>query len=302
MYSKIVSQVFILFLVMLTGFYARKKNFVNGEVVKGLSNLLLNITLPMLIISSFEMKYSTKLIHNSIFIVIFTAAALVCMIVVSKLLFYKYPDKQQRILRFCMIFSNCGFMGYPVMESIMGKVGVFYASVAGIAFNSIQFSIGVMIFTGKKDKDGLKDVFLNPALISVVIGLIIFIFSIKLPMVVSKTLSQVGGMTTPLSMIIVGAILAETKIKDALLDFKLYYSAFTALIIAPLIAFAVTKVFGMNKTVIEVVTILVAMPTASITPIFAEKYGGDKELASKCVFLSTILSLITIPLVISVIL
>ena len=296
--SQLINQVIVLFIIMAVGFYAKKKKFLNNAVDKGLSDLLLNITLPFMIITSFNIKYESQMVSNAQKILILSFVIHISLIFISKLLFFKSANNKQQVFRFITIFSNVGFMGYPVLESIYGGTGVFYAAIFNIAFNILVWTVGVMLFTGEKDFKSMGKALANPALIAVGIGLILFGFSIKLPVPIETSLKLVGSTTTPISMIIVGSMLAEMKFKDAFTDISVYYATIVRLLIVPMIIYVVLKLLKVDDFLLNICVILQAMPAAVMAPIIAEKYGGDNLLASQCVFITTIVSGITIPIII----
>lgn len=296
--NNVVNQVIILSLIMLVGVYARKKNIITGETRKSLSDLLLNITLPFLLISSFNFKYSKDMVINARTIFLYSVLIHLILIFVSKMLTFKYPQSSQKVLRFVTIFSNCAFMGYPVLEGLFGKVGIFYGAIYNIPFNIFMLSAGVMIYTGKKDLKTLKSALVHPGIIATVLGLLMFIFQVELPYPVYTTLSVVGSMTTPLSMVIVGAMLAEVKFKEIFKGSLVYYASFLRLMVVPFITFFTLRLLNADRLLLQISVIIEAMPAAVLGSIFAEKYGADTGLASRSVFITTVISMITIPIVV----
>jgi len=297
MKANIINQVIILFLIMLVGLYARKKGMLNEETDKKLSDFLLNITLPCLILSSFNYEFSQEMLVNARLIFIYSVIIHFALIFASGVISYKYKDGPKAVLRFATIFSNCGFMGYPVLEGLFGKIGVFYGSIFNIPFNLFMLSYGTMLYTGKKDIRTLKAALKHPGIIATVIGLLLFTFSISIPVPIYKALSSVGSMTTPLSMIIVGSMLAEIKIKEIFSGFLVYYASFVRLIIAPLITIIILKLLHADRLLFQISVTIETMPVAVIATVLAEKYGADTKLASRCIFISTIISMITIPII-----
>ncbi len=251
-----------------------------------------------MIITSFNIKYEAEMVSNAQKILIYSFLIHISLIFISKVFFFKFPKNKQQVFRFITIFSNVGFMGYPVLESIYGGIGVFYAAIFNIPFNILVWTVGVMLFTGEKDFKSMRKALANPALIAVFIGIILFVFSIKLPMPIETSLKLVGSTTTPISMIIVGSMLAEMKFKDAFSDISVYYAAVVRLLIVPMIIYVSLKILKVDELLLNICVILQAMPAAVMAAIIAEKYGGDSLLASQCVFITTIVSGITIPIVI----
>lgn len=296
-YYDILTQILVLFLIMVIGFYARRKNIITYQVNKGLTEILLNITLPFMIVSSFNFDFSMDMLQKSGILLSYTACVFVISYFIGKIFYWKYPQDVKNVLMFSAIFSNCGFMGIPVIESIYGKEGVFYAAIFNMPFNILIWTLGISFFSGKKDLSTIKKALLNPGTIAVYVGAFLFLFSISLPIPILRTLDMLGDMTTPLSMIVIGAMLGEAKIKEVFLSYPAYYSAFVRLIIVPVVVYFLLKLLGGSGTILGVLVLISAMPVAANAAIMSEKYDGNSSLASKCIFISTVLSTITIPLI-----
>jgi predicted permease len=287
--------------MMAVGVYAKKKGYINKEINGGLSNILLNICFPLLIISSFNIDFNREMLNNSVKIFLFTVLISVILIILGIMFFHRINERQAVVLKFGLVFSNCSFMGYPILAQVIGSKGIFYGSIFTMVFNLFAFTYGVMLFTGEKDIKGLRKALINPNIFAVIIGFAVFIFSIKIPFPISKSMALVGSMTTPLSMLILGAMIAEMNIKEVFAGYKVYYALIARLIVAPIITLVVLRLFGASDIVIKVIVIAEAMPFASNTAVFAGQYNGDKSLASRCVFITTAFSILTIPFVISLI-
>ncbi|HBF38066.1 MAG TPA: AEC family transporter [Firmicutes bacterium] len=296
MKSVLTDQVLILFLLMLVGFIARKKKLLNNELNAGITEILLNITTPFMIVASFNLKFSSSIFHNAI--ILFGAAVMAHMIsiLVGFLIFRKGPVADRKILQFVTIFSNTGFMGLPVLGSLFGPMGVFYGSIYVVVFNIFVWSLGVWIFTGKEGFQFWK-VLANPALIGVFIGFIIFLGSISLPAPLFQTLDMIGSMTTPLSMIIIGSMLTELKLKELFTGWTLYFGVAFRLLIMPLLTAFLLYSLSIPEYLLKICVTSVAMPAATMTAIFSEKYHGNTILASRIIFITTALSLLTIPII-----
>lgn len=297
-YKTILNQVIVLFFIMVVGFFARKKNIIDTPTKKGLSELLLSITMPAMLIVSFNYTFSKDMLIKAGIILAISFIVHFCLVIISKPLYRKFPKSENSVLRFITVFSNCGFMGYPVIGSIYGKLGVFYTAIYNIPFNMLIFTLGVMFFTENKNFKEMKKEFLSPALISIFIGIILFIFSIHLPSPIYKTLDMIGSTTTPLSMIIVGSMIAELDAKNLFTGIEVYYGSAVRLIFSPLLVMIVLKWLGLKGMFLGIPVLITAMPAAANTAILAEKYEADSLLASKFVFVTSILSAITIPLII----
>ncbi|HYH02988.1 MAG TPA: AEC family transporter [Bacillota bacterium] len=295
--SIIFTQVLTLFLMMLVGFAARRLKYLNTEVNKGLTSLLLNITAPFMAMASFQFAFSPQMLREAGIVFVFAFAAHLLTIFLGKLLFFPISGDNGKVLRFAAIFSNCGFMGYPIAASLFGERGVFFTSVYVAVFHLFIWTYGAFIFKGKMDRDALKNALLNPGVIAVFIGMFMFLFSIKLPVALAQTLQIVGSMTTPLSMIIVGALLADIKPADLFSGFSIYYGAVVRLLVIPLLGLAVLRWFGFEGILLGVCVMTLAMPVAAMTVPLAEQNNGDTIFSSRIVFISTIFSIVTIPMV-----
>lgn len=298
MNSNIINQVLILFIIMAIGIVCGKKEILTEETNKKLSELLSKVTLPCLIISSFNYNFTGDMIKKAKMFFVYSLIIHIVLILISGIFFVKYNQRAKKVLKFSTIFSNSGFMGYPVIEALYGKIGVFYASIFGIPFNIFMLSAGIMIYTGEKDVKNLKSILKHPGIIATVLGILILLFSIPVPMPINKSLQYVGAMTTPLSMIIVGAMVADINIKEIFAGTEAYYGSFVKLIIIPFLVYILMLILKADKLVLEICVILEAMPTAVLATVLAEEYDGDAVLAAKCVFMTTILSIITIPCIV----
>ena len=156
-------------------------------------------------------------------------------------------------------------MGFPVLESLFGKTGVFYGSIYVAVFNAFIWTYGVMLFSKGREQTSVIKAMINPGIVSVIIGMFIFIFSIELPKPILQTLDMVGSMTAPLSMLIVGALLADTNLKDIFTGFEVYYGTALRLIVIPLITILALSLTGLDRELLRVCVVLVAMPAAANT-------------------------------------
>lgn len=290
-----------LFLIMSVGVYASKKNIITKEINKGITDLLLNITLPLLIISSFSLKFNDEIKTNIILCAFYSFITLIVAISIS-MIFLKFLKKEDKyIIQFSNVFSNCGFMGFPIIEGLYGKEGLIYASIFNVLFTVFIWTYGVGMFTGGFDKENIKRVLKNPSIISVVIGIFMMVFGISLPPIIMKPIEMVGGMTPALSMIIVGVILSNVNFKEYLKDYTLYYAVILKLLAIPIVMYFVMSILPIPTKVMKIIVLLHAMPTAAMLPIFAESFGKDKEYSSVLLFMTTLCCLVTFPMVLYIV-
>lgn len=296
--ATVFNQVLILFFIMMIGFIVKKRGILNSAVTKKLSELLLKVTNPLLVISSFQVEFTQDILKNVLTVFAFAISAHIVSILLGQILFRHCDRESCKIMKFSAVYSNCGFMGFPLLASLFGSIGVLYGSVYIAAFNMFVWTNGVMIFSDNKkpDRQTIKKILLHPGIISVVIGILLFIFSVKLPAPVASAIEMAGSMTTPLSMLIIGATIADCELKKLFKGWNIYYITAVRLIFIPLLAFAVLKLIGLPDMLLKVCVLLVAMPIATTTAIFAELYDSDSIFASRAVVLSTLMSIVTIPL------
>lgn len=298
-FTAILNGVLSLFLIMFVGYIARKKQILDETLTKGISQILLNITLPLLIVTSFNFTFTDDIRIKVYKCFIYCFFIFVITALLAKVFFMPIKNKDKNtILQFGIIFSNCGFMAFPIIESILGAEGVLYTSIFNMFFSIFLWTYGVILFTNtdSESKVDIRKVLKNPSIIAVAIGLILMIFSFRLPSIIEKSFTMVGSMTTPLSMIIIGSILAANKLGNLAKDITIYYGTLIKLIILPLIFTLIAKVFFTIDTLWITLILLIAMPVASMTSIFANNYNRNIDYSAVYVFISTLFSILTIPL------
>ena len=293
----VFNQVLILFLIMFVGFIAKKTGIINDAVSKKLSELLLKITNPLLVLSAFQMDFSPDIMNNVLLVFIFAVVANLVSILLGQVLFVRQKNEIKKIMKFTAVYSNCGFMGFPVLESLFGRTGILYGSIYVAVFNIFLWTNGMAIFSSseKLNRDSIKKIVLNPGIITVLIGIVLFMLSIRLPGPVAEAVDLVGSMTIPLSMLIVGATVAGSRFKELFRGWDIYYITAVRLVLMPLIAFAALKILGFPEMLMTICVLLIAMPAAATTTIFAELYDSDSVFASRVVVFTTLAS-VTLPL------
>lgn len=292
MYEGIIS----LFIIMIIGYYASKKGIITNNINKGLTEILLKISLPLLVVSSFNITYSSELKSNVIKCFYYSLIIFFISTIISKIILKPLKNKNKYILQFSNVFSNCGFIGFPIIEGIYGKEGLIYASIFNMIFTILVWTYGISLFTGGINKENINKVLKNPSIIAVFIGIFIMIFKINIPKVILNPIEIVGGMTSSLSMLIVGAIIANISIKDYIKDISIYYGVITKLLIVPICISIILNLLKCPAKVMNVMILLSAMPTAAMAPIFAESFEKDKGYASVLLFLTTLFSVFTLPI------
>lgn len=293
----VLNQMLILFLLLAAGYVAGKVNIMTTEACKAVTKIILNITLPCLILSS-ALSGEHSLSSADVAVVFILGFAVyiiyaVWAVVIPRVL--RVPEEQTGIYRFMSMFSNSAFMGFPVVAAILGSDAVFYASVFNTPFNLFVFSIGVYFITGKGNFS--PRLLLSPAILASVAAALIFFSGITIYPVLGSALSSMGAVTTPASMLVIGGTLAAMPIRDIFSDWRIYILSVFRLVLIPLSVWAALRLFIDNPTILGIAVIISAMPVAANTTMLCTQYSADSGLASRGVFITTALSIITIPLV-----
>lgn len=294
----VLNQVLILFIILFIGFIGGKRNVLDKNATKVLSTVLLQITAPMLVLRSFFIPFSSERIVNAGIVFAGGLLIFVTSITLSKLMYARFSDEIQPVMRFTAIFSNCAYMGLPLLKAVYGDEGVFYGSFYIVLFQMFLWSYGVMMFGGTA-KGAWKKVLVNPSLLAIYTGLLIFVLQIPVPSVLKTALGAVGDMTMPLSMLIVGALISSAPFRSIFSDWRVYLASFVRLLLMPLIGYGIVTFLGLPGITGAVLVTALAMPAAANTAIFTEYNNKDAVFASKCVAVSTLFAIVTVPAVIS---
>ncbi|MDR7870912.1 MAG: AEC family transporter [Tissierellaceae bacterium] len=298
--SAILNSVISLFIMILVGVYGGKRNIINSKLNKGLTDILIQISLPFMIVSSFIFTYDDSIKSNIIKTFYYSLIAYILIIIISYILVIPVKNDKKTVLHFANVFTNTGYVGFPILNSIYGPEGVIYGSIFNMFFVLLVWTYGIMLYEGKLNtkaiKSEIKKILLNPSIIAVAIGILIFTYKIQLPHAILFSINSIGNMTGPLSMIIIGVILSKVKFRDHLNDWSIYYGIFTNLIAIPFIVYLIFYILFDSSIAILTVIIMTAMPASTMTSILAESYNKEKEYAAILVSLTTLLSLITVPI------
>lgn len=308
----LVTQLIELFIIICLGYFMFKINILNEDVNKHVNAFIVKITMPCMILSSVlaidsasrpDLSTVKTLFAVSIgFFIVMPVIAIVLVKIMLKTL--RIIKARQGAYMFMMIFSNVGFMGIPILRAATGEqapVAVFFAAVLNIFFNLSVFTYGVaMICYGDESnaKFHIKSL-LSPGILSAVLALIMYIINFHFPPAlesISHTITTVGELTPPLAMILVGSTLASMKLKEVFYEWRIYVFAFLKQILLPIALYPLYRLVIKNDLLFTVMFIELLMPVANIALILCTQYNLDKKFASKVIFITTLISLITIPL------
>ena len=247
------------------------------------------------------MKFSLQILKDSAYILVVCLLILAIIFAISfpiaKLI--KLPKTKQYLTVFMLLFGNTGFIGIPVIKALYGTDAVFYAAIVELINDILIFTVGILLIqlsAGANLKVGFKQ-FINPGLIGVIIGLVLFLLNIQLPNLIGGSIEMIGNATTPLTMFCIGFQIGGLKFKEIAGDFQVYAICFVKLLIVPVLTLLVVKLWAGDFSMLEKVLIIgFAMPVGAVASIFSQQYKGEAAFATKSVLLSTVLSLITIPI------
>lgn len=299
MFINVLTQVLILLILIMLGVLLTKVKMLNGETVKGMTDLVLYIVTPCVIIKSFVREFDPALTKKLLISFAIAFLAHFGYIILSHLFLHSNNKAQEKVLRFGTVFANCGFMAVPLLQALVGDLGVFYGTAFIAVFNILVWSYGILIMSGDKKALTPKKLIVNPGIIGTVIGLIIFFFNIPIPEIVYEPISFMAALNTPLPMIIIGYHLANSNLIDGIKNVNALLSMLLRLIVFPLLVLFTMYLCGIRGEVLVACTISASVPTAANTTMFASKFGADTTLSVSMVSLSTILSLITIPIIVT---
>ena len=284
-----------LFLIMLLGVFVRKVGIFDWQTTKRLSSFIVNITQPFLIIASFLTERTGDKLKIALGIIIASLVMHVAFSAFAALLFRKNDPADRSTLEFGLIFGNCAYLGYPVLMAVFPENGLFYGAVFTLVFNIYIRTYGVFLLNkGKKGGRPLLKALVNPGTIASVIGILLFVFNVKLPVFISQTFSTVGNLTFPLSMIAVGSMLCNKPFKS-LFSSNVYSFTIARLLVLPVATLALCLIFRVDTGMTYLCVIMASMPTAANTAIFCELYKANSSLAASCVGVSSVFSVLTIP-------
>ncbi len=294
------SQVLVLFIIVAVGFIADRLHVFTQKTAKASNDLLFYIITPAVIIQSFmNMEFSIEKASSFVIAFLCMSATLAVGVLIAIPFFKK--SKNGIVYKYAVSYGNMGYMALPLCQALLGSEGVFYCSAGVVAFNILCFTHGVWLMNkgNGENKFELKKLILNPGVISVLIGLPLFIFDVNLPSVVGSAVGHISNLNTPVAMIFFGTYMANTDLKNMFKVKENYMVALLKLVALPLIMLGIFKAVGISGTILTACIISASVPSANNTAMFAAKYNKDTGVASQVVSFDSVLSIITIPVMIA---
>lgn len=292
----------MMFLLVAIGFLIRKKGIVGTEGRKNMIDLCLFVTLPFNVLNSFLREWDWDLLISCSVILLLSIGYNAVSVLFSILLYRRNSLEKQKPLKYGTIVSNGGFLGNPIIEGIYGSSGLLYASLFMLPVRVVMWSYGVTVFlrgeesAAENKKSGLlKKIITHPCIVAIYVGAIIMIGGIGLPTFLKNTIAGLSNCNMPLSMMLVGMLLAEIDPKG-LIDKTMWFYTFVRLILMPLVIYGLTAFLPIDAQLRGITVIMAGMPAPITTALLSAKYGGDEEYATGMIFVTTLLSLITLPI------
>ncbi len=292
-------QVVILFILIAIGFLCNKTRLLKAEAVNGMTDLVLYAVTPCLIIISFQREFNRQMLGalGLAFLVGFVYHLI--NIALAHTLVHDSVDRRKSVLRFALVFSNAGYMAIPLQRALLGEDGVFYGAAVIAVFNVFLWSYGLVLMSGESRHITVKNLVFNPGVVGVVVGFLFFISSVTLPELVAKPMQAMAELNTPLPMLIIGYYLADAHFGRVLKDARVYWVMFLRLLVVPLLLLGLMRLLGIrDQTMVVACIIAASAPAAAATTMFSAKFGQDTILSVGLVSYSTLLSIISMPLVV----
>lgn len=298
MFILIFEQLVKMFFIMLLAFLCYRVKIVNQEGNRSVSNLLLMVVNPCVILTVYQTEYDPQLVRGLLLAFAAAAASHVLAIVVSTLLIRSGGHPDYAIERFSAIYSNCGFIGIPLIGSVLGDTGIFYLTAYIVMFNLFSWTHGIILMEKKFSVKGLKEGLLSPMFIATVAAVILFFLQIRIPGVLLDAMDYVADMNTPLAMMVAGFSVAQSDLWKMLRRARLYFVSVIKLLVIPLLMIPVLMLMRLPQDVSISMLIATACPAAASGTMFAIRYRQNYTYASEIFAFSTVLSMVTIPLVV----
>ena len=302
--SEFYSRLGSIALILVLGFCLGKWKMISTNTNKELTNLLLTVFMPASLFVAFPSAYDESSLNLFFSGLVAGILVMISIIILSKIVFNKWWFKGELRFesQFALIFNNATFLGYPIVVNTFGPTGIIAYCGFIIAFNVALFSYGIWLFERKISTKLFKSVITNPNILAVLLGMILFLACIQLPAFFTDAVGFVGGATTPLSVICIGFMLSRADFKLLFKKWRLIIVSMIQLILGPLATFWLLTLLKFPIEVVSVCTLIQALPTATSLGLFATKYGGNNIESSELVTISTILSIVTMPIMIMLLL
>lgn len=291
-------QVLVLFILIGLGALLTGLGIITEGGSRTMTDVVLYAVTPCVIVNAFQREFRPELLGGLLVAFAAAVAVMAFSVLLAELLYRKKDVDRGAVLKFAVVFSNCGFMALPLQEAVLGEDGVFYGAAFIAVFNIFMWTYGLIQMSRRTSLKAALKAVINPGVIGTVTGVLLFVFSIRLPDVLLSPVKFLAALNTPVPMLVIGYHLMKSDIRRVLRDKDAYFAMAIRLVLLPLAAMGVMLLCGVDRTVLCSVVIAVSAPVAAVTAMMASKYGRDAQLATGIVSASSLFSMITMPLVI----
>jgi predicted permease len=290
------TKIIEMFIILLVGAGAYKAGIADEETGSRLTRVLLNIISPCVILLSYQIDFDKERLYGLAVTAILSFASFVIAIAVSKIAVSKSTGTDMAVERMSIVYSNCGFIGIPLIDGILGQEGVFYMTAYLTVFNLFVWSHGIMLMSGKSEsiKKTVRSL-MNPSNAAIILGVFLFLTGIKLPEIVREPVALIGGMNTPAAMLISGINLAQSDFLGGLKNKRTYIVSLSKLVVVPGLTLLLLLAAGADRSISITILTAAACPSGAMGTMFALQYKRNSQYASNLLTITTALSLITIP-------
>lgn len=290
----VFKQTVTMFILMAIGYFLYKGKIITNHCSKELSKMLVSVVIPAVIIKSYAVEFSWEKLR---LLGMAGGMALIALVLAMIVCHFLYGGKK-KVDNFGISFSNAGFVGIPLVSAVLGQEAVFYVSIFVALLNLLQQTYGVMVMTQNTSYIRLRKILTNPILISLAVGLLLFVLPVEFPGIATECIAYIAGLNTPVAMLILGVYLAQSDLKDILTNGKLYASSAVRLLVLPVLTVIIFKILPVPADIKMIELIAAATPVGSNVAVFAQLHDLDYGYAAKMVCNSTILSIFTLPVVV----
>ncbi|WP_407383769.1 AEC family transporter [Ruminococcus sp.] len=292
------TQVLVLFILIAVGALLTKVGLITEAGSRTMTDVVLYAVTPCVIINAFQREYRPELLGGLLTALLAAFLTLLASVLLAELLYRKKEIDRGVVLKFSVVFSNCGFMALPLQQAVLGEDGVFYGAAYVAMFNIFMWTYGLIAMSRRTEWKAALRAVCNPGIIGTVIGVVLFIFSVRLPAVLLSPVQMLAALNTPVPMLVIGYHLVHADLRRVLKDKDAYLAMALRLIVIPLAVMGVMLALRIDAVVTVATVIAVSSPVAAFTTMMATKYGRDTELSAGIVSASALFSLVTMPLVV----
>ncbi len=294
----VFNQIVIMFFIILVGIICYKIKFIDKDTNRRLSDIVLMLINPLVIFISYQRTFDSSLLYGLLISLLLAVITHFFGILVSVLVLRRRKQEADvAIERFAVVYSNCGFIGIPLVNGIFGGEGVFYLTAYMTIFNLFVWTHGMITVSGKSDRKSILKALVSPSVIATVLGFLFFICRLILPDIINQSLKYMGDMNTPMAMLVAGVTIAQTDIRQLVRKFRIYYIAFLKLLFVPVAMLLLFHLFDIPRIVLLTSVLAAACPVGVTINLFAIRFNKNYFYASELFTVTTVLSLITIPMI-----